>query len=117
MEIKNKKVLVFGGWGLVGMAICRRILEEKPEMLIVHSLTQSESEEACDTLKEMPQPDVEIKPCWGNIFVRDAMQGLGRDDILENAVYRNWLIDDTLEVLTDDLLKRFYLYQTIETLF
>jgi FlaA1/EpsC-like NDP-sugar epimerase len=38
MEIRNKRVMVLGGGGLVGMAVCRRMLEESPDELIVCSL-------------------------------------------------------------------------------
>jgi hypothetical protein len=114
VEIRAKKVLVLGGWGLVGMAICRRILADKPYTLIVHSLTRQEAEEAVENLHKMPHSDTAITAAWGNIFVRAKMAGLGREEILQNMEYRNWLIDDTLEALTEDLLKSFHLYKMID---
>ncbi len=114
MEIGNKKVMVLGGWGLVGMAICRKILEEQPKELIVLSLNEWEAREACEELKATHEVETEIKPYWGNIFVRDKMQGLSRIEILENEQYRNWLIEDTMEELSEPVLQRSYLFQTID---
>ncbi|NIR51418.1 short-chain dehydrogenase [candidate division KSB1 bacterium] len=114
MEITNKKVMVFGGWGLVGMAICRKMLEENPEELIVLSLREREAKDACAALKKTSTADTGITPYWGNIFVRDSMQGLSRADILENPKYRNWLISDILEDLSEDMLKQSYLFQAID---
>lgn len=114
MQIRNRKIIVFGGWGLVGMAICRKMLAEEPEHLIVHSLHEHEAREACDELKEYSRVQTDISPTWGNIFVRDEMQGLSRKEILENPQYRNWLIEDILEDLDEAILSRSYLFQTID---
>ncbi|MCG8608565.1 short-chain dehydrogenase [bacterium] len=114
MEITGKKVMVLGGWGLVGMAICRKMLEQRPEELIVLSLNEWEAREACETLQKSAMVETKIIPYWGNIFVRDMMQGLGRDEIIENSENRNRLIADNLEDLSEDILQHSYLFQTIE---
>ncbi|MFQ5770877.1 MAG: short-chain dehydrogenase [bacterium] len=113
MEIKDKRVMVLGGWGLVGMAICQKMLAEEPAELIVLSLHEWEAQEACEHLKQTTTPSTKIIPYWGNIFVRDTMQGLGRMEILESSQYRNWLIEDNLEDLSEEVLKRSFLFQTI----
>ncbi|MCZ6818705.1 MAG: polysaccharide biosynthesis protein [Calditrichaeota bacterium] len=113
MEIEGKKVMVLGGWGLVGMAICRQILDENPRELVVLSLTESEAKEAYEILRATQKTDAVITPQWGNIFVRDTMQGLSRVEILEDDRYRNWLIEDIMEGLSEELLRRSYLYQTV----
>ncbi len=41
MMLRGSRVLVLGGWGLVGMAVCRKILARGPVKLIVQSLRQS----------------------------------------------------------------------------
>ena len=48
MQLKGSKVLVLGGWGLVGSAICHKLLEYSPSKLIVTSLKQTEAEDAVD---------------------------------------------------------------------
>ncbi|MFQ5648877.1 MAG: short-chain dehydrogenase [bacterium] len=114
MEIKDKKVMVLGGWGLVGMAICRTVLQEHPRDLIVHSLSEQEAKEACQELRATHDGVTVIQPHWGNIFVRDTMRGLSRVEILENDQYRHWLIEDTMEELNEAVLQRAHLFQTID---
>ncbi len=46
MNIEGSKVLVLGGWGLVGMAVCRELLTRKPREIQIHSLREGEAEEA-----------------------------------------------------------------------
>ena len=65
MEIEGKKVMVLGGWGLVGMAICRQILDENPRELVVLSLTESEAKEAYEILRATQKTDAVITPQWG----------------------------------------------------
>lgn len=113
MEIQNKKVMVLGGWGLVGFAICRNVLEEEPKELFVHSLNEWEAKDGCERLREHSRANTTITPQWGNMFVRDSMQGLSRAEILQNSKYREWLIEDSLEVLTEEVLQRSYLFQVI----
>ncbi|RMD95620.1 MAG: short-chain dehydrogenase, partial [Calditrichaeota bacterium] len=114
MEIQGKKVMVLGGWGLVGMAICRKILKEEPSELIVTSLNEEEALEAVEKLKKETRSKVQIVPAWGNIFVRDSMQGLSRTEILENPQYRQWLIEDILEDFSDEVLHRSHLFQLLD---
>ena len=73
MDIKNKKVLVLGGWGLVGNAVTRKLVNEHPKQIIVTSLKQSEVEDHLKQLKiEFPNlPDDYFVGWWGNIFVRN----------------------------------------------
>jgi hypothetical protein len=114
MDIKNKTVLVLGGAGLVGMAICRKLVEHNPKRIIVTSLFQHESEEAVATLqKEFSKlPKKYFLPWWGNIFVRHSLKDTNREDIINDSKTRNQLIDDILGELTEDVLKR----STINTL-
>lgn len=50
MDIEGKKVLVLGGYGLVGMAVCRELLDvsrhRPPREIQIHSLRQEESDAA-----------------------------------------------------------------------
>ncbi len=116
MAIKGKKVMVLGGWGLVGFAICRKILEEGPGELVVHSLNEWEANDACEKLERNNPGNSRITPNWGNMFVREAMQGLGRAEILENSKYREWLLEDGLDDLTEETLQRSYLFQVVSRL-
>ncbi len=115
MEINGKSVLVLGGWGLVGSAVCRRLMEEHPRNIIVASLLQSEAEEAVATLQqEYPNVDTNFFiPWWGNIFVRDSLKDLSRQEILRNENYREVLMGDMISELTDDVLHESALYKLL----
>ena len=52
MEIESKTVLVLGGWGLVGSAVCRRLMAEKPGHVVVTSLIKSEADEIVQALRQ-----------------------------------------------------------------
>lgn len=115
MEIEHKTVLVLGGWGLVGSAVCRRIMGEKPGRLVVTSLLRHEAEEIVHTLRqEYPglAKDFFI-PWWGNIFVRHEMKDLSREEILHDPRLRTHLLEDTLAELTDAVLKRSTIYRLL----
>ncbi len=67
MNIENKNILVLGGYGLVGMAVCRELLDRKPARLQIHSLRAEESDEArWDLLKEYPGAEIAVS--HGDIF-------------------------------------------------
>ncbi|MGA9117569.1 MAG: short-chain dehydrogenase [Bacteroidota bacterium] len=113
MDIAGKTVLVLGGWGLVGSAICRKLMEEKPRRMVVASLTARESREAVEAMrKEFPSaPRNFFIPWWGNIFVRSTLRNLTREAILTDPRRRAMLIDDVVEDLNDLVLRRSSLYQ------
>ena len=46
MEIHGRRVLLLGGAGLVGTAVCRQMLNHGPEELIVSSLKEHEAMQA-----------------------------------------------------------------------
>ncbi|PIE90349.1 MAG: short-chain dehydrogenase [Acidobacteria bacterium] len=101
MEIKGKKILVLGGYGLVGMAVCRELMQRKPEKIIVHSLHQSESEEARDKLKAEYEGTV-FTAASGDIFGQ-----MGEQSLLEK-------LKGQLGSLTDDMLQTFSLYKLLQ---
>jgi hypothetical protein len=115
MDIKGKSVLILGAWGLVGSAVTRRIIQEKPRNIIVASLKQWEAEEAVSQLrKEFPEFDRDFFiPWWGNIFVRDEFKDMSREEILSNPEYRRILINDIIGELTDEVLKQSALYKLL----
>ncbi len=108
MNITNCTVLVLGGGGLVGTAICRKLVDEHPKRIIVSALTRKEADVAVRTLRrEFPKaPKNFFVPWWGNIFVRQALKDRKRDDIMADPAKRRLLIEDTLDELTEDVLRR-----------
>jgi len=108
MIIKDKKVLVLGGWGLVGMAVCKRLIEEGASELIILSLEKWQAEDAVRDLKKLT--DIQLTPEWGNMFVRASLKDLGRNDILNDADNRAKMIDDVLSDLNQDMLDKSFLF-------
>ena len=115
MNIKGQTVLIFGGWGLVGSAVCHRLLEEEPKKIIITSLKKEEAEDAVAQLrKEYPRlPKTTFQAWWGNIFVRNALKDLSRDEILTNEKYRRIMLDDILNEMTAEVLEQSAIYQAL----
>ncbi len=115
MDIRGKKVLVLGGWGLVGSAICRKLMTEKPSRLIVTSLLRHEAEEAVRDLRsEYPKAGKSFfTPWWGNVFVRHELKDLSREEMLAQPKFRHMLIEDVVGEMTDPILRRSALYKLL----
>ncbi len=115
MDIQNKTVLVLGGWGLVGSAICRLMMEEQPKRIIVTSLLESEAKDAVTTMqREFPSVGKNFFiPWWGNIFVRHTLKDTPREQILGDDASRQMLIDDLLDEFSTDLVERSAIYQIL----
>ncbi len=97
MNIENRNVLVLGGYGLVGMAVCRELLARKPRRIQIHSLRSDEAERArSELLAEWP--GAEIVTSSGDIFAL-AVGGSHLDEI-----------SSQLGQLHKDDLPRFLLY-------
>jgi hypothetical protein len=116
MDIQNKTVLVLGGWGLVGAAVCRQMMPENPKRIIVTSLLEQEAKEAVETFRrEYPNAGKNFfVPWWGNIFVRHSLKDTPRDEILQNTQSREMLIDDLLDELTMPVLERSSIWHLLE---
>lgn len=97
LNLENRKILVLGGYGLVGMAVCRELLARRPAEIQIHSLRIEESERAREELApEAGQTRISVSA--GNIF------GLaGSDDRMEK-------IRAELQPLSEKNLSVFLLY-------
>ena len=116
MDINGKTVLVIGGWGLVGSAICRKFMEENPRRMIVTSLVEDEAIDAVEQLrKDFPEVGKNFFiPWWGNIFVRHQLKDLPREEILGSEKYRSMIIEDIVDELSGNVLKRSSLHQLMQ---
>ncbi len=115
MDIKNKKVLILGGWGLVGSAIARQIIKQEPSQIVLTSLKESEAKEICDVMtKEFGKEPGYFVPYWGNIFIKEKFKDLPRSEYTENSASRLELLSDIVEELNDDILKGSALYKMFE---
>ena len=100
MDIEGHKVLVLGGPGLVGIAVCRELLQRRPAEVQIHSLRREESEEARREL-EPEAGDTRLSVSWGDIFG------------LHDEVPRRQRINAQLTTLHDDKLDSFLLYRLL----
>lgn len=119
MEIRGKHVLVLGGYGLVGMAVCRQLVEHQPKRLIVASLRRHQAMSAVESLKaENPQSEVAFVPVWGDVLLRAEWQDgpsavHPRIPVLDDPIRRSRLVADVLEELDEDILQSSLLYQQV----
>ncbi|MCB0729615.1 MAG: short-chain dehydrogenase [Ignavibacteriae bacterium] len=116
MDIQNKTVLILGAWGLVGNALTRKFISEKPKQIIITSLKKEEAEGYAEQLRtEFPNlPDDYFIPWWGNIFVRNEFKDTDRFEILNDPEKRKILMKDIMEEMTPDVLEASALYQLID---
>lgn len=115
MNIKGSKILVLGGWGLVGSALCRKLMQHNPAQLIVSSLNQAEAEDAINQLRsEFPNHDPNMFVAkWGNIFTRTEWKDRNWADVLKETDSRKGFIKDIFFDLDESILKTSALYEMI----
>jgi hypothetical protein len=116
MDIKGRTVLILGGAGLVGSAICRKLISERPRRLIITSINRKEAAETVRTLRaEFPECGAKFfVPWWGNIFVRHSLKDTPREELLASAKTRAMLIDDMLEDFSQEVLRRSTIFQLLK---
>ncbi|HET6402038.1 MAG TPA: short-chain dehydrogenase [Candidatus Kapabacteria bacterium] len=118
MDIKDKSILVLGGFGLVGQAVIKRMMRassEQPSHIVITSLGQAEAESAVDYFRTLyKDQETTFEPFWGNLFVRESWKDLPREAILRDAEKREELIGDVLGDLTESVVTSNTLYNAIE---
>jgi hypothetical protein len=106
VDIRGSKVLVLGGYGLVGTAVCRQLLTRRPREIQIHSLRESEAEQARSDLAREPA-EVLLSVSHGDLFgLRD-----GADD--GAAVDPRATLEAYLRGLSEVDLDRFLLYDLL----
>lgn len=116
MQIKNSKVLILGGWGLVGAAICKKLMEYNPSELIVTSLREEEAKDAVRKLNdEYSDKNVKFTPLWGNIFTRVTWKDINPSELFNNEESRNGFINDVFSELDEDICNNSALFDFIKS--
>lgn len=86
--------LILGGAGLVGLQVCRQILQNlQPRRIVVASLLESEAVAACQRLEKEFGDSVAFVPAWGNLFVPRSMANTPRGRILSDVGLRRQLLN------------------------
>ena len=107
MQIKGAKILVLGGWGLVGSAICHELMKHSPARIFISSLKKNEAEDAVNQMRnEFKNVDPEtFQPLWGNIFTRTDWKDMFWGDVLADRSKRKGVVSDIYDNLSDEILK------------
>ena len=103
MKIDARRILVLGGPGLVGMAVCRELLARRPREIRIHSLSVEESEQARAEL-DPERGDCKLSTSSGDIF------GLAEEATRSESVKAQ------LHQLREEHLDRFLLYRLLAEL-
>ena len=118
MEIEGKTVLVLGGAGLVGMAVCRQLMETRPSRLVIAARRRERAEQAVLQLCEaFPAAQFRLVPVWGDVFLRAAWQSEGltsRAAVIDDEQKRRQSIADILDPLNEDIVASSTLANVIE---
>jgi NAD(P)-dependent dehydrogenase (short-subunit alcohol dehydrogenase family) len=119
VDIQGKKVLILGGYGLVGTAVCRKLMPYRPSRIVVASLRKDQALAAVAQLKaEFPESKTEFLPAWGDLLLRAEWQGDQVDThprvaVLAEAATRRQLVADTLDELSEEILTSSLLFQLV----
>jgi hypothetical protein len=113
MDIQNKKVLILGGWGLVGSATARKIMEGNPKQVILTSLLKHEAIDICNSLNKETGKKNLFVPFWGNIFIRYEFKDLNRSELLEEPDKRRKMIHDLVDELDNKMLRESCIYKML----
>jgi len=112
VDIKDRDVLILGGYGLVGQAVARRLIPESPRRMILLSLRREEAEEAVAAL-EPERGTVALQAAWGDVFTLSDLKDRPRREVYSDRALRGRLIVSLLDTLTDEAAAEYYLYQLI----
>lgn len=113
MEIRDTRVLILGGSGLVGMAIARRMLRHQPARLTITALTKAETDEGFAELKHLADGNTEIARNWGDLMVATEFKDHPRRELVESPEKRRLLLDDIYAPFDPERLERFFLYRLL----
>ena len=112
MDIASRHVLILGGYGLVGQAVARRLLSERPRKITLLSLKREEAEDALRAVR--PEAEgVELAAAWGDLFTFTDLKDRPRQQVFGDAQLRQRLIDSLLEPLTEAAAAQYFIYRLI----
>lgn len=115
MDLKDRTVLILGGWGLVGSAIADAIVPRAPRKIVLHSLRQAEAEEAVASLTALyPESGTSFVSSWGDVFVRAELKDRSRPELLADRETRALIIADTMDELSPSLVRSSCFYQLLQ---
>jgi hypothetical protein len=120
-DMMGKTVMVLGGFGLVGRAICHELVKLGPEKIIVLSLHEAEARQACRDLEVYKgnlkedfglKVDTQFVPEWGDIFARTEHKELD-SRVLADPKYLDQVIADTFDDLAKVDIEKAFLFKLL----
>ena len=112
MDIRGKSVLILGGYGLVGQAVARRLMQEQPRELTLLSLKKEEAEEAVEGVRAEAD-GVALHAAWGDVFAFGEAKDRPRREVYGDRALRARMIESLIDPLSDAAAAQYYLYQLI----
>ncbi len=100
---------------MVGLAVCREILNERPARLVVSARREFKARAVVDRLaKEYPDLAATTLAVWGDVFLRAEWQGdNARQAVLADPQKRRRLIADIIEPLNEEIVDSSFLVQSV----
>lgn len=115
--IEGRRILVLGGGGMVGTAVCRQLLVHKAARVAIAARRETKARQAVDQLSaEHPELADRLVPAWGDVFLRAEWQGEtgeARDQVLADGEKRRRAVADILHPLDDEILRSSLLFEMI----
>jgi NAD(P)-dependent dehydrogenase (short-subunit alcohol dehydrogenase family) len=112
VDIAGKNILILGGYGLVGQAVARRLLPERPRRLVLLSLRREEAEEAVAGLAE-ERGGVDVAPAWGDVFTFSDLKDRPRQEVYGSGPDRTRIIESLLEPLSEAVAAEYYMHRLV----
>jgi len=113
MELRDRAVMLLGGSGLVGHAVARRLLGAAPRRIVLVAQFEQEVKAAARGL-EPYRGRTAIEVEWGDVFLPASLARLERSAVLADAAQRRLVLEDLLSELTEETLRRSFLYQLFD---
>lgn len=105
-----KTILVLGV-GQIGKAITKKIIEQKPERIILHNLTAKESEYCCEHFSKYCK-NIDLIPSYGDVFLPFEFNKL--TTMKEQLKNKDALLNFYYSDLSPDILKKSTLYKLVQ---
>jgi hypothetical protein len=113
MRIEQSTILIFGGSGLVGHAVARRLLASRPARLVLVALREPEVRRAAEELAgEAGTTRIEV--AWGDVFLPVQLAQDERVAIIADPKKRAALVQDIFGDFTEEVLARSYFFQLLD---
>jgi hypothetical protein len=113
MKIEQSTILIFGGSGLVGHAVARRLLTSRPARLVLVALREPEVRRAAEELA-LEAGETRIEVAWGDVFLPEPLAHDEREGIVGDPAKRAALVQDIFGDFTEDVLARSYFFQLLD---